>query len=296
MGKGLLLVLLTGLSWGGLGIVMSLRADRKESPLRFLFLSYILGALGTWLLVVDWRGLWRTPQPRLFAMSGWALAAGVLSALHVMSLQAAMRRGNHAVTWACAQSALALSFLASVVVWGEQVAMPAWVGLGLVIAALLLLGRPGRCDGVAKPGWRFWVAATWLLIGAQQTCASVVSHWEGWQDVGRMRPALAMTATLCVLAVKVLRQRECWGQPWPWRHSAMFAVCGASGFSLMYPALDLLSASGASAIVFPLAVGTSIMTVSLWRIRVRGERADAVTLRALAVLVVGLLMLAWRGA
>lgn len=294
MGTGLLLVFATGLLWGGLGVVMSLRADHKDSPLRFLLLGYILGALGAWLFVVDWRALATTPQPRLWGMAAWALAAGALSAGHVLSLQAAMRRGHHAVTWACAQSALAFSFVASFVIWGERATWPAWLGLGFVTAALAVMARPARGSVGSKPGWHFWVATTWFLIGVQQVCSSVVSHWEGWTDVGRMRPALAMTATMVVLAVKVLAQPEERGKPWPWRHSAAFAACVSLSFSLLYPALDRMAAQGATAIVFPLAVGTSITALSLWRIRGRGERADRRTVAALALLIGGLLMLAWR--
>jgi len=294
MGFGLLLIVATGLLWGGLGIRMSLRADRREeSPLRFLVLAYVLASLAAWLLIVDWRALARTPQPRLWATAGWAWATGMLSAVHVLTTQAAMRRGPHAVTWACAQSALAGSFLAAVFLWGERVAWPGWTGLALVVAALALMGRAKGAAASSRPGWRFWLVATWFGIAAQQTCASVVSHWEGWTDVGRLRPAIAMTATLCGLGLALLwTRRSRPATPWPWRDSSLFAACAASSFFCMYPALDRMAAHGAAAVVFPLALGISILTVTLWRIRGRSEHVDARTRTVLAALIAGLLLLA----
>lgn len=292
MGIGLLLIVATGLLWGGLGVEMSRRADRRdESPLRFLWLAYLMAAGAAWVFVVDWRSLARTPQPRFFEMVGWAWVTGTLSAVHVLSTQAAMRRGPHSLTWACSQSALAGSFLAGVFLWGEHVAWPGWAGLVLVISALALLGYAKGELASVRPGWKAWLVATWFGIASQQTCASVVSHWKGWHDVGRMRPAVAMTATFCGLGLALLAKGGKESSPWPWREATRFAAYAALSFFCLYPALDRMAARGAAAVVFPLALGTSILTVTLWRIRVRGDRLDRRTQSILALLLLGLLLL-----
>jgi hypothetical protein len=47
------------------------------------------------------------------------LAAGMINAWGVLTLQRAMRRGHHGVTWAIGQSAMVVPFLVGVLVFGD---------------------------------------------------------------------------------------------------------------------------------------------------------------------------------
>lgn len=136
---GILLGLLTALSWGG-GDFLARFATRRVGTLRtmlymqafgFLLLTFFLFELNAWGHLFDGSG-WRP--------WAWGLLAGVLNAFGTFSLYRSFEIGKMSVVAPLSASYPALTVLLSVLT-GERLTLPRAAGIALTLAGAILVVR-----------------------------------------------------------------------------------------------------------------------------------------------------------
>lgn len=113
---GFLLAILVGAVWAGVGIVQGEAARRRVDPMAFMTAGSVLAAVAAWACLADWPVLAADRVERGGALVLVMAASGVASACGMLALQKAMDAG--AAAWTVGQSAMAVPFLAGVLLLG----------------------------------------------------------------------------------------------------------------------------------------------------------------------------------
>jgi multidrug transporter EmrE-like cation transporter len=262
---GILLIIVAGILWGGVGVLFS-RVIRAGVPAPAYYASAALFVLPLAAAFhVRWSVLLHEPVPlagRLAVVMG---LGGMANLTGMLLMMAAMRRGHQGASWAIGQTAMVIPFLASVLVWGDQVSAVKFGGVASVAGAIVLLGlsrdrgRPGPLDVR-------WLATALLclaVLGAAQTLFTVPSRWPGWTDAANLRIPLGALGGLVVGGIVCVARGIR-----PNRLALTYAACGALltviSQNLFFDALDRLAASGLLFAAYPLAVGVCIVAFALY--------------------------------
>jgi len=290
---GLMLTLLTGMVWGGIGVVLSLAVRKRLNVLPFMAAANALASVGAWMFLVKWGPLLdgRVEHPLslvlLLSMAGIAATIGMLFLLKAMDAGAA--------AWTVGQSAMVIPFLAGVLFWGEPLRMGGACGLAAILASLLAFAgaRPSDTGDGATPNRRWLLQALLALVflGAQQTLSSIPSSWEGWKDSAELRGPLILTAGALPLLFLVIRRRL-WPERDAWWLAGLYAGLGIAGNLLLFAAMDSLRTEGRLALVFPLALGTCIVLVALCDIVLWKRRPCRFAWIGIALGTLGVILLA----
>jgi len=292
--EGLLLAVVTGLMWTGIGAVYSRVAREGHDIISFQMVAGGLISVMAWWLC-DWPTILAGPVPHLRPLAVNMAFAGVVGAAAMMVLMSAMRRGHHAVTWTVSQSALVLPFLAGIFIWHDAARPTGTAGVAAVLVSLVLLGVSRSKQGQdGSGGWvSVWLVLTvlaFVLIGCQQTICTIPNRWPGFHDAGRMRVALGSTSSAVFLAVVNLLRRR-----WPEREvlalCVLCALFGITGAVTLFAALDFMQKVGQVAIVFPLCVGVCVVGFSLYSRAWLKERLGLVGAVGLALSVLGIVLM-----
>ena len=113
--QGILVALVTGAIWCGVGVAYSRAAEKKEGFHLFLLLSALCFLLTSW--GAERPGA--APLRELLTVAALMIPAGLLSQFGFLALCGAMRRGSHGVSWGIAQSAMLCPFAAGILLFGE---------------------------------------------------------------------------------------------------------------------------------------------------------------------------------
>jgi uncharacterized membrane protein len=207
--------------------------------------------------------------------SAWVvgIVSGIVETAYFVFLAAAYRRGDLSVVYPIARgSAPVLAVVAGVVILGERLAPVAWVGVGLLVAGLLLVQRPWALfrGGAAPAGAGFA-----LLTGA------MIATYSSLDRVGvQLAPAWLYAAILwpvCglgLVVVGVARPRIRGGLYAPPEVSLDVRRAVAGGF-LTFTAYGFVLAAlsrAPLAIVAPLRESAVLLT-STWGVVRLGEAA-----------------------
>ncbi len=283
------LCVVVGLLFGICGVVYN-----KTTKLGIPPAAMVVG-LAAWGLTLmlpwsDWRLAGTTSGENRLGLAAWMALAGGANCLGLIALQTAFTKGRAGLVWAIGQSAPMVPLVVSIAAHGERPALPAWIGIAAMAAALAMMARNKESDHREAKGIQ-WALLAFLLLGLQQTAMSEPSQ-EGLSDPGKIRipiyfAAMLITA-LVICAVRRIRI------PAP---VALFglAVAGASlgGQWILLQALDRLAPQGRAGLAYPTAIGTCILAFTLWR-AARGERLGGFIWSGMAILLGGLLLIALR--
>ena len=266
---GLLLIILTGLSWGGVGIILDRAARRGMDACAFQMAGNILGAGGAWLVLVRWPVLLAgSAVPRLMPLVWIMGVAGVLGTAGMFAMQRALSRGFSAGVWTVGQSAMVVPFIFGMVFLAQPFH---WTGVLGVVATIVCLGllaavhggmEEGGAGGRKGTGWFGLALLAFAFLGAQQTLCMVPSSWPGWTDAAQLRvPIVAMAGGGVMAVVAGFRRR--WPTRGEWFLAAGYGAVGLLGQVLLFAAMDRLRAEGRLAVAYPIAVGLCILVMAV---------------------------------
>lgn len=292
--EGVLATMAVGLVWVVIGSLSSKVADRRLPIMAFFAFASGLAAIVMWLFWVRWPVLLAREASgigRLLATM--SLAGALLASSQILTIKA-MQRGHKAIAWAIGQSAMALSFLAAVLIWHDPIPWTGWLGLGCVLVGVVLLATVRQDAELEVPrdwGWVLLVVALALVLAAAQVMLMLPSRWTGWEDVARLRVPVTLSVVALVHASMALVQRV---KPTRelLRLSSGWAAMSILSYSGMFYALDKLADVRLAGIFFPLGIGVCIFGFTLyskWRLR---EPLSALGATGIAVLIVGIGLLA----
>ena len=166
------------------------------------------------------------------------------------------------MTWTISQSAMMVPFLVSIILWKERVGIHQWVGLFVLVSAMWFLAAQHAGASPGKPAnigaWAATTTLCFLLCGISQILVLIPSHWRGWQDNAALRVPLVNASAAVAFGVLsiVLRKpltKKCLKLGVP------LGVCYVLGGRSLFAAADALTASGFSALTYPIAIGGSVL-------------------------------------
>ena len=268
---GILLAVLTGLSFGGIAALCSL-ATRRRFP--FCWFAALACAAASGVLCgvrVDWSAVAAGRVPRAALLLTVFLLVGALNAVTFVVMNRAMRAGHHGVIWTVAQSALVFPFASSVLVRGEPATLPRLLGLGCILGGLVAFGRtrddrpaPPPPPGARRPvHWFSLALLCFAITGAAQVFTTIPSYWKDWADTARLRAAVLLAAAAASYTAIALARREPFARkvvPW----AILLAGVIAGGHIALFESMDRLEKNQALSVLYPVAVGTSIVAFALY--------------------------------
>jgi drug/metabolite transporter (DMT)-like permease len=295
MSEAIALNILLGLVWATIGTLMAHVARRGGSVFGFYMVGTAIASVASWAFLIHWPVLLAGDVPRLWDLVVWSALAGMVNGGGQATLVSAMRRGHRGLTWAISQSAMAMPFLASFVIFQERVALVNWIGFGLILLAIATLTRKGDAEiqGGSKAAWLALALGALAMIGSAQTLFGVPSRWEGFQDVARLRVPVAMSAAVFVHAAVYLLEKTRLDR----RTVSLAGIWAAEvmvAFMLLFHVLDRMEQLGRIAIVYPLGVGTCIAAFTLYCAGILRERFTWRTAGGIALSVIGIGLLSVR--
>lgn len=261
---GLLLILLTGIVWGGIGIVLAVVARRQWNVLAFLSAATTLAAAGSWVFLAHWPSLLAGHVPRALPLVLLLTVAGIIGIGGMLSLQKAMTAGT--AGWTVGQSAMVIPFLVGILFLGEPPRLVGVLGLLAILGSLVAFSRSRKTSdsgSVSDHGWFRHALLALLLLGLQQSLCLIPSAWEGWNDTARLRIPLLLTsgavALITVAGKKRLLPERSIRLP-----VTLYATLVIGGQVLLFAAMDRLRAENRLALAFPIAIGVSMVAMALW--------------------------------
>ncbi|MEM9883182.1 MAG: hypothetical protein AAF800_09725 [Planctomycetota bacterium] len=297
MTEGLILILAAGAVFCLMGVVFSVTARRGLDMVPLMAVSgggLAVGGLG-W---VDVGALRAEPVADLGRLAAVMVSAGAVSTAGMAAMHAGMKRGPQAPVWTIGQSALAVPFVAGVVVFGDTAGVVRWSGLVAILIGLVLFGLAKRPpNGPSQPpggepasGGLPLAFLAFAVIGLSQTLMTVPSHTSADPDpaslrvtligLGRMAGGIGLAVGL---RARFGRAVLLWG--------AGMALLSLSSTSLMLAGLDALAAHGRAGIGFPVAVGICILGFVAYRIVTGREPAQPTRLAAIAACLAGIVLI-----
>jgi uncharacterized membrane protein len=275
------------------GAVMSRITLAGRSIEAFLVVDLGVTALLAWIFIVRWPVLSVSPCHGIGMMIFWMAAAGISNSLGLFAVSRAMRTGHNGVVWALSQSAMLISFLAGVILWKDSISFGGWMGVMLIMVAMVWLGlNTVSSDNWRKGGIWVWLAfLAMLLLGVGQVMTGIPSRWPGWIDTGNLRLGIFYTASVCVPAVVMFRTKA--------RIDTMVFISGliAAALSvvstlLLFYCLDRMAQVNQAGMAFPVAVAACVASFSLYSwFWIKEERSWRLAL-GLAMAIAGILWMA----
>ncbi len=267
---GLLLLVLTGLSWVAVGAVVG-KTAKFGIPLEVvqLFSALVMAAASVFVLLVhpDQACSWTI---RFLVMLSLALS-GALNYVMLLLMGKAMKTGPNGIVWATIQSGLGLPFLFGIVVFREALTLPRLSGLVLIIGSLLLFGTGQKKSQTANDTKGSWRKPAWLAFfcaGSNQILSNLPSYFPEALPVSSYTRTLGLQLGIIIafllldnklLNSSVLRDRRMW------RFALLLAATSVlSAFFLVYNGMNLVTAAGAGAIAYPVMVGSCIVSFTLY--------------------------------
>lgn len=301
--QGVLLTLLTGFIWSLIGVVYGKATDKSDSFYSFLFLSALFFALTSWF------GAPPSPKAELREIglaAALLIPAGIASQLGFLALREAMRRGNHAVSWSIAQSAMLCPFAAGMIFFGEPLQALRLLGMLILLGSLIPLSWPPKPSATAASAEENTSAAlpaakhriflifallAFALLGVQQTLTVVPGAVLPGDS-----PALSWRLPLLSLPGLGWLGAAIWKRERNFRSIIILAVeygiLTTVGQWVLFQALDRLTPEGAAGMAYPLAVGSCILLFFLYSVFIRKERCGKVGAAGIVAAAAGILILA----
>lgn len=296
MGQEILLVIITGLMWATIGVIFSRIANNNTDYVSFMSFTMLLTAILTWLIFPKYNILITHPAPpKLLNLSVVMLITGIISAYGMTAMNIGMEMGHHGATWIIAQSALIIPFVFGIILWHDNVRVINILGLSAIIAEIVLLGTGNNSENKSKKKnagkWLFVSLLSLLLLGLQQTTASLPSRWDDWHDIARMRiPFYILGSFIGYCSIMLWQKKKLLFTRW--RLSIVVSFLALVSNVLIFKALDIFAASSRAALVFPLTIGICTSAFSIYSIAILKEKTSFAHILGMVIGCTGIILVA----
>ncbi len=295
---GVLYATLAGLMWATGGAILSSVVRRGKDPIAFVALSSFITVPALWLLVPDYGVIGKGDIPRLPELILFMALGGVSVGFAQLALQAAMKRGHHGATWTINNASLVIPFVFGVAFWADKPGLSNIAGVGLILGALVCLGLATERDehtGRQKLHlvWLAFAMLAFVLTGLEQVAKSVPSQWTNWEDVGRLRAPLTLSASALVLQTTAILGRR-YTRHAPWKEAIFMGCLMVPSHFLVYLALDIFAAHELTGLGYPMAVCACLLGFAVYSVLILKERLTLLRAAGLFLGLIGVVLVAWK--
>lgn len=295
MVTGILLSVVTGILWMLIGVVFSRIAKLKEDAVAFMTVSSFFTLLWSMTFILKWDYLKGGDIPRLKELIIVMALAGVFNTLNSIFMMFSMSKGHSAAIWAIGQSAMVTPFLASIFIWGEKINLAGISGVFFILLMITIFGlkkEEGTAENASK-GWIIWALITFMAVSGNQVLSTIPSHWKGWEDVGNLRiPISWLGAFIFQVIAFVLMKKKL--NKTVIKYGFLQSVFIILGQKLLFYCMDLLNKVGYISVVYPIAVGVSIIGMTFYSLIIAKEKVDKLSLGAMAAGLAGIILVSLK--
>ena len=287
--KAILLMLLSGANWTLVGILFGRAPEDRERLYSFVALNGILYTAFVWLTDAPAAGV---PAGEVLRLAALIVPSALMEVFAFLLLKIAMNRGSQGIAWCIAQSAMAVSFVCSIVFLRNPSSAAQWAGMVLSLVSLVLFAR----DKPAKEGasndmvYLLCSFGSFALIGVGNFLR-LVPGYAGLSPEALTWRLPLQTPVAMVFWTAVCLAKGIWKPGRVWRQSVPYAANLAVGGFVFYAATDAADKLRITSVVVPVVTGTCILLFALWCHFFRGERLSRGGWVAVALNVAGLALL-----
>ena len=288
MTDAILLMLGTGVLWALVGVVFGSAPSDRDRMFSFFALYQLLFAAFVWIAQPPTAA----PAGEVLRLAALMVPSGAMEIAAFLLLKLAMGRGSQGIAWSFSQSAMAVSFVCSVVFLGNPSTAPQWTGLALTLVALALFAKDKPSTGAASNDALYWrlVLGAFALIGAGQF-QRLLPEYAGFSDATLTWRLPLMSPIGAVFWVSACAVKRIW-KPWlVWKVSFACAAVVTLGQICFFAATKAAYPLGITSRVVPVAIGTCILLFALWCRFVRHERMSWAGWLAVAADIGGIALL-----
>ncbi len=292
--SGILFTILTAVLWSGIAAGYR-KAGKTQTSL--LSLGLIISCMVTTIsFLIALPSLYSGfNRERLVPMAVMMAVSGMTSQCAMIMMARAMNIGHSAITWVITQSAIAISFLYTIVFLNQTAQIHHTTGLVLLMLSFVLHARKKKNDSRVSSGssihWLFLTILSFCFIGASQCLILTISSWKDMGAEVHLRIPISFFAAACLFAILCIARKTA-----PDRGTLKFGIPMAAivsgGQFTLFIAADRLSAVNLSSIVFPVAIGGSILGFSLVSRFILKERFTKRTWAGIVLNTIAIILLA----
>lgn len=264
---GILLMVLAGFGWVGVGCVVSFCAAKKVNLAAAQLVQALLCVALGLVLVRFQPSAEVSARVRFLTYASLFLSGmGNFAAYDLMSR--AMKHGPNGIIWSLVQSALIFPFLVGVIFFQERLTPARTAGMTALIVSILLLGAAkgdGGAEGKSGRLWLWIALAAFLAAGFTQVTTNLPSYWAEAKKIGTVTRTiwfqLGIAAGFLPLWA-IERKADFTGVFKPAAGLSLLYIL--LYFVLMFNGLDKLAAAGAGSVGFPVMLGSCIVGFFLY--------------------------------
>ena len=271
---GILLLVLTGVVWVGIGAVLDASAKKGLS------LDFIQGmsALITMLIgCVIWIFGNSSVHPVILILLP---VAGIINYVVFVIAKRAMASGPSGLTWAIMQSSFVMPFLMGVLFFGVPCSILRGIGIALLFCSMFFMGSgakiPENASGTPakKSTWIFYTLLAFLAAGVCQCSSNMPSYFIKESSSGLdnllFRSGINSTGAFLCFLLSPVWNKKAWRSQNCLKYVGLFFASSLIALCCLYKGLDLLAARGVGAIGYPITMGvtiTAFLFFSSWQLK-----------------------------
>ena len=270
MTTAILLMLLTGLTWGAVGVLFGAAPSDKDRLYTFFSFNGILYNAFVWLTQTPSAA---APVGEIARLALIMIPSATMDVVAFLLLKYAMNRGSQGIAWCIAQSAMVITFLCAIFFLHNPSSATQWTGMALALASLFLFARdkPTKEGGSNDTVYFLCAFGSFALIGFCNFLRQIPGYAGfspetlTWRLPLQAPVGMIFWTTLCLA-------KGIWKPGLVWKISLPYAAVVTLGQACFFAATDAADALRITSVVMPVATGTCILLFALWCRFFRHER------------------------
>lgn len=289
MAAAVALMLLTGLTWAGVGVLFGLAPSDKDKMGSFFALNGIFFALFTYMS----RFPSAAPVGEVLKLASIIVPSACGEMIAFLLLKKAMDRGSQGIAWSVVQSSMFFSFLGAVFILKNDSNWFQWSGMFLILVSLVLFGKAKKSGNGKQNDMTYYryVFIAFFLVGTGQFLRIIPGYMNFSEAALTWRLPLQCPWGM-IFWLSLCLYRKNFSPKAVWKYSVPYAVIVTMGQIFFYLAIDAADRIKITSIVVPTSVGSCIALFSLYCAFVRKEKMTPGSWAATVMTVSGIALLA----
>ena len=262
---GISLLVLTGLSWVGTGVVISNAAKKSIDIGSIQFLSALITTIVSAALLIF--GFWpkSASNQAIFLTGGLIMLSGFINYIILLSMGRAMSLGPNGIVWAIIQSAFIFPFMMGIFCFDVPVNAMRIAGLMLIVCSVACygLGKNTPAQGKKYGNWYIPAFVGFICAGLNQSLNNLPSYLNETENINSVfRAGASQTGTILACLVfnlpNLLKLRQTPIRPIISSAVIMVGINLICSFFFLYKALDIFADLKIGATAYPIIVSSCI--------------------------------------
>lgn len=288
MHQAIFYMLVTGVLWTLVGIIYGKAPNKQGELYSFLTLNGACYTLFIWSVHFP-----QAAPGEVLHLALYMIPATITEMTGFLLLKYAMARGSQGIAWSIAQSSMVIPFLGAILFLGNHAGLLKYTGAAVLLLGLVMVGlKKGKAGQpeAGRKGFLLYAFGAFLLVGLSQFMRIIPGNIGFSEAALSWRLPVAAPCGMIIWGSLALAG-HCLAPQKVWKLAVPYAVVTALGQIFFFLAVDAADPLGVTAIVYPVAVGSSIFLFTSYCIWGRREEVPATGRAGTAMIVLGIVLL-----